>query len=219
MIDRAQERKNIKSVIREYGEAILIAVVLALLIRTFIVQAFKIPSGSMIPTLLIGDHILVNKFIYGSHIPFTDATVFAMTMPKRGDVIVFKYPDDETKDFIKRVIGEPGDTLEVKDKAVYVNGKALNDEHYAIHQDPTVFPRGNQPRDNMGPIVVPEGDYFVMGDNRDQSLDSRFWGFVKADKIKGRAFRIYWSCDAQESWVCLFDLRKIRWNRIGKAIQ
>ncbi len=218
MLDQVQERKKAKSVIREYGEAILIAVVLALLIRTFVIQAFKIPSGSMIPTLTIGDHILVNKFIYGLHIPFTDATVFAMTLPKRGDVIVFKYPEDESKDFIKRVIGEPGDSLEIKDKQIYVNGKALN-EPYTIHQDPTIFPQGSQPRDNLGPIVVPEGDYFVMGDNRDQSLDSRFWGFVKADKIKGRAFRIYWSCNAQESWVCLFDWRRIRWNRIGRAIQ
>jgi len=218
MDQAAQEIKKTKSVVREYGEAIIIAVMLALLIRTFVVQAFKIPSGSMIPTLLIGDHILVNKFIYGLHIPFRDATVFAMTLPRRGDVIVFKYPEDETKDFIKRVIGEPGDTLEVKDKQVYVNGQALN-EAYTIHQDPTIFAKGNQPRDNFGPIVVPEGDYFVMGDNRDQSLDSRFWGFVKTDKIKGQAFRIYWSCNAQESWVCLLDWRKIRWSRIGKAIQ
>src|SRR6185437_8880721 len=135
--------------------AILIAVVLALLIRTFVVQAFKIPSGSMIPTLLIGDHILVNKFVYGLHIPFSDSTVFAMTLPKRGDVIVFKYPEDETKDFIKRVIGEPGDTLEVKDKQVYVNGQALN-EPYKIHQETTIFAKGSQPRDNFGPIVVPD---------------------------------------------------------------
>ena len=218
MLDQAQENRQAKSVVREYAEAILIAVVLALLIRTFVVQAFKIPSGSMIPTLIIGDHILVNKFIYGLHLPFTDATVFAMTLPKRGDVIVFKYPEDESKDFIKRVIGEPGDTLEVKDKELYVNGKTLN-EPYVIHQDPTIFPKGNQPRDNLGPVTVPAGDYFVMGDNRDQSLDSRFWGFVKEDKIIGRAFRVYWSCDAKESWVCLFDWRKIRWYRIGKAIQ
>lgn len=172
----------------------------------------------MIPTLKIGDHILVNKFIYGIHIPFTDATVFAMTLPKRGDVIVFKYPEDETKDFIKRVIGTPGDTIEIKDKEVYVNQVALH-ESYVIHQDPMIFPRGSQPRDSLGPIVVPQGDYFVMGDNRDQSLDSRFWGFVKADKIEGRAFRIYWSCDAKESWVCLYDWESVRWQRIGKAIQ
>ena len=217
-LEQIQEHKRARSVIREYGEAILIAVILALFIRTFVVQAFKIPSGSMIPTLKIGDHILVNKFIYGIHIPFTDATAFAMTLPKRGDVIVFKYPEDETKDFIKRVIGTPGDTIEVKDKEVYVNQIALH-EPYVIHQDSTIFPRGSQPRDNLGPIVVPQGDYFVMGDNRDQSLDSRFWGFVKADKIEGRAFRIYWSCDARESWVCFYDWGSVRWQRIGKAIQ
>jgi signal peptidase I len=212
------ESKRTKSVIREYAEAIIIAVILALFIRTFVVQAFKIPSGSMIPTLKIGDHILVNKFIYGIHIPFTDDTVFAMTLPKRGDVIVFKYPEDETKDFIKRVIGMPGDTIMIEDKRVSVNGQALK-EPYVIHQDPLTLPRGSQPRDYLGPIVVPEGDYFVMGDNRDQSLDSRYWGFVKTDKIEGRAFRIYWSCDAKESLVCLFDWRKVRWQRIGMAIQ
>jgi signal peptidase I len=164
----------------------------------------------MIPTLKIGDHILVNKFIYGVHIPYFDIVLIPVSRPKHGDIIVFKFPKDEDKDFIKRVVGLPGDTVEVRNKEVYVNGQALN-EPYAIHQD------GDGPlarivpeRDNFGPVSVPADSYFVMGDNRDQSLDSRFWGFVRFNKIKGKAFIIYWSWDGTESWV--------RWSRIGKLL-
>ena len=164
---------------------------MALIIKAFIVQAFKIPSGSMIPTLKIGDHILVNKFIYGVKIPFTDRIVIPFKMPQRGDIIVFKFPEDEKKDFIKRVVGLPGDTLEIKEKMVHINGKSL-EEQYAAHSDPMVYPGAIQPRDNYGPIVIPEDSYFTMGDNRDFSLDSRYWGFVKLNKIKGKAFIIYW---------------------------
>jgi signal peptidase I len=199
-----------RSAFREYAEAIIIAVLLALFIRTFIVQAFKIPSGSMIETLQIGDHILVNKFLYGIHIPFTDLDLLPIRKPHRMDIIVFKYPADESKDFIKRVIGEPGDVVEVHDKIVYVNQQALV-EPYIIHRDPMTYPSGaDSPRDNMGPLTVPEDSYFVMGDNRDQSLDSRFWGFVKRPKIKGKAFLIYWSWDGPNTWV--------RWGRIGHLI-
>ena len=198
-----------KSTLREYAEALLIAVVLALFIRTFIVQAFKIPSGSMIETLTIGDHILVNKFIYGIKIPFTDEILIPVSRPKRGDIIVFKYPLDESKDFIKRVIGEPGDTVEVRGKQVYVNHQAL-DEPYAIHSDPMVYLQDSQPRDNFGPVTVPQDSYFAMGDNRDHSMDSRYWGFVKLNKIKGRAFMIYWSWDKGRYWV--------RWERIAHGI-
>jgi signal peptidase I len=198
-----------KSTFREYAEALLIAVVLALFIRTFVVQAFKIPSGSMIETLSIGDHILVNKFIYGVKIPFTDEILIPVSRPHRGDVIVFKYPEDESKDFIKRVVGEPGDVVEIGNKQVVVNGKPL-EEHYAIHRDPAVYPREVQPRDNFGPFIVPQDSYFVMGDNRDHSMDSRYWGVVKLNKIKGKAFIIYWSWDKGRYWV--------RWERIAKTI-
>lgn len=198
-----------KSTFREYAETLIIAIVLALIIRTFVVQAFKIPSGSMIPTLDIGDHILVNKFIYGVRLPFTDVTLIPVTHPHRGDIIVFRFPKDESKDFIKRVVGAPGDTIEVKNKELYVNGQR-QDERYAIHEDPTRFPQTIQERDNFGPVSIPKDSYFVMGDNRDHSLDSRFWGFVDVSKIKGRAFIIYWSWNSEANWV--------RWNRIGKLI-
>ncbi len=195
-----------KSVVREYVEAFLFAILLALTIRTFVVQAFKIPSGSMIPTLSIGDHILVNKFVYGIKVPFTDRIVVSMGRPERGDVVVFKYPEDESKDFIKRVVGVPGDRVEVRNKTVYVNG-ALADTAHTQHADPAVQ---DDRRDNFGPVTVPPESYFVMGDNRDHSLDSRFWGFVKANKIRGKAFLIYWSWDGADSWV--------RWSRIGRVI-
>jgi len=199
-----------KSRVREYVEAFLIAVVLALFVRTFVVQAFKIPSGSMIPTLLIGDHILVNKFIYGIKLPFTDLTLIPFTHPHRDDVIVFKYPQDETKDFIKRVIGLPGDRVEVRHREVYVNDRPLT-EPYAVHQEGVTPETEMRPRDEFGPVTVPSDSYFVMGDNRDHSLDSRFWGFVRENKIKGRAFLIYWSWDGMGEWV--------RWERIGKAVR
>ena len=205
-----EKEKGKKHIIREYAESILIAIVMAIVIKTFVVQAFKIPSGSMIPTLKIGDHILVNKFIYGTKLPFTDRVIIPMKSPSRGDIIVFKYPDDESKDFIKRVIGLPGDTVEIKDKTVHINGKPL-EESYPIHGDKMVYPSGLQPRDNFGPIVVPQGSYFAMGDNRDFSLDSRYWGFVTLNKIKGRAFIVYWSWNGEDSWV--------RWERIGKLIR
>lgn len=203
-----------KSIIREYAEAIIIAVVLALFIRTFVVQAFKIPSGSMIPTLNIGDHILVNKFIYGVKIPFTAKVIVPAWKPKRGDIIVFKYPENEKKDFIKRVIGLPGDTIEIREKTVFINGQPIA-EPYIVHQDTMILEeeqeRDDCGRDNCGPIKVPEDSYFVMGDNRDQSLDSRFWGIVKLNKIKGKAFIIYWSWDGDHSWV--------RWKRLGTLIK
>lgn len=198
-----------KSVAREYIEAIVVALLLALFIRTFVVQAFKIPSGSMIPTLLIGDHILVNKFIYGIKNPFNGNTWIKIDDPERLDVIVFEYPKNPSQDFIKRVIGVAGDKVEVIDKRVYVNDKLLDDS-YAVHLDPQMYPRGSQPRDNFGPIIVPPHSVFVMGDNRDNSHDSRFWGFVDLNEIKGKAFIIYWSWNSEDF--------SVRWNRIGKLI-
>ncbi len=202
------ERK--KSVFREYAEAIITALILALLIRAYVVQAFKIPSGSMIPTLDIGDHILVNKFIYGTTIPFTDDRILVFEKPKRGDIIVFKFPVDHKRDFIKRVIGVEGDRIEIRNKVVYVNGKPLN-EPYVIHNDNGVEPGWAEPRDNLGPFIVPKGKVFVMGDNRDQSYDSRFWGYVDVNKeILGKAFIIYWSWSSNRHWI--------RFDRIGKLI-
>jgi len=198
-----------KSVIREWVEAIAIAVVLALVIRTFAVQAFKIPSGSMESTLLIGDHILVNKFIYGIKIPFTSIRVLPIKKPQRGEVIVFIYPVDKKKDFIKRVVGIEGDTVEIQDKKVFINGSPA-ESPFAVNTDNDIMPGDVQPRDNYGPVVVPEDSLFVMGDNRDHSYDSRYWGFVNLEKIKGKAFMIYWS------WNKLNHT--LRWRRIGDLI-
>ncbi|MEA1947361.1 MAG: signal peptidase I [Thermodesulfobacteriota bacterium] len=208
--DKEDVRTKKKSGLRENIEAILVAIVLALFIRAFIIQAFKIPSGSMKQTLLIGDHILVNKFIYGVKIPFSQTTIIPIKNPKRGDIIVFKFPEDPSKDFIKRVIGVAGDVIEVRDKKVYVNHALLNHD-YGIHTDPNIFPSLIQPRDNFGQVVVPEHSLFVMGDNRDQSYDSRFWGFVDLKAVKGKALIIYWSWDKENFGA--------RWNRIGRLLK
>jgi len=198
-----------KRIVWEYTKAIGTALVLAMLIRTFIIQAFKIPSGSMIPTLLIGDHILVNKFLYGTKIPFSDKRVLLFKKPQRGDIIVFKYPENPSKDFIKRVVAVEGDVIESKNKAVHVNGNKVN-EPYAQHTDDSMRPMGIEPRDNFGPVIVPKGKYFVMGDNRDQSYDSRYWGYVDMKDIKGKALILYWSWDGDKNWV--------RFKRIGSLI-
>lgn len=196
---KPQTRKR-KSTLREYAEAAAIAILLALFIRTFVVQAFKIPSGSMEPTLLIGDHILVNKFIYGVKIPFFRNTLIPVSAPERGDVIVFIYPVDPSKDFIKRVIGVPGDKVEIIDERLFVNDRPWRD-------DPGVYTKRSASTNpgskyNYGPVTVPEGKYLVMGDNRDHSYDSRFWGFVPESSIKGEAFMIYWSWP---HWKRTFD--------------
>lgn len=199
-----------KGALRENLEAIVVAVILALFIRTFVVQAFKIPSGSMKDTLLIGDHILVNKFIYGVKAPFLHKTIIPIKDPQRGDIIVFEFPEDPSKDFIKRVIGLPGDTVEIRNKKLYVNGKAIDDVH-SVHKDPKIFPARLQPRDNLGPLTVPEHKLFVMGDNRDFSYDSRFWGFVDLIAVKGKAFIIYWSWDKENF--------SVRWSRLGHLLE
>ena len=198
-----------KGLIREYAESIAIAIVLALVIRTYLVQAFKIPSGSMEDTLAIGDHLLVNKFIYGTKMPFVDKRILTLRDPHRGDVIVFEYPEDPSKDFIKRVIGVPGDVVEGKDKKVYVNGKLYVNPH-EVHKEKDTIPKENNPRDTFGPVTVPPNSYFMMGDNRDRSYDSRFWNFVRRDQIKGLAFIKYWSWDSEK-------LRP-RFGNIGKLI-
>ncbi len=199
-----------KSALRENVEAILLAIVLALFIRTFIVQAFKIPSGSMKETLLIGDHILVNKFLYGVKLPFVSTTIISYKEPQQGDIVVFKFPEDPDKDFIKRVVGVAGDVVEGRDKKIFVNHEPLNHD-YGIHKDSRIVPGNIQPRDNFGPLVVPEKSLFVMGDNRDHSYDSRFWGFVNLKAVRGKAFLIYWSWDKSNFGV--------RWKRIGQMLK
>ena len=216
---------------REWAEAIIVAGILALIIRTFVIQAFKIPSGSMEDTLLVGDHLLVNKFIYGTQIPFAgDDRYFTVREPQRGDIIVFEWPVDtinkklnwfSRKDFIKRIIGVPGDRVEIKDKQVFVNG-----EHFKIDQEvnksPYMIPgcsdigswsrsASERVRDCMNEVIVPQDSYFVLGDNRDNSRDSRFWGFVPRENIKGLAFIKYWSWDGRNT--------NVRWGRIGRAIE
>ncbi|MGK2945751.1 MAG: signal peptidase I [Desulfuromonadales bacterium] len=201
-----------KSQLRDWSEALIVAAVLALIIRTFVVQAFKIPSGSMEDTLLIGDHLLVNKFIYGLQVPFSDEPTLSIQDPERGDIIVFEFPEDKGKsyfqrrDFIKRIIGVPGDKIEIRSKNVYINGERyLTPE--AVYKDGTLTAG---PRDNMPEVIVPEDNYFVMGDNRDRSYDSRFWGFVDRSVIKGKAFIKYWSWDSENF--------RPRWSRIGRMI-
>ena len=215
MVDTAPPQQTKKSVTREYVEAILIALVLALFIRTFIVQAFKIPSGSMEPTLLIGDHLLVNKFIYGIKNPFTGATWIAIKPPARRDIVVFKYPVNPDQDFIKRVIGVAGDTIEMVDKKLLVNGEPFIVEG-AVYRDPNIIPGTMKPRDNFGPITVPKDSLFVMGDNRDNSYDSRFWKFVKLSSVRGKAFILYWSWDNEWTWA--IDKFPIRFSRLLNLI-
>ena len=209
----AQAQRRKKSVTREYVEAIVIAILLALVIRTLVVQAFTIPSGSMMGTLLVGDYILVNKFLYGPEIPFTDTHLPGLRAPQRGDIIVFKYPQDERRDFIKRIVGTPGDRILVRGRQVFVNGQPLT-EPYTKHAEVGTTRLGSDTYCGYAyacePTVVPPDSYFVMGDNRDNSQDSRYWGFVRREKIKGKAFLIYWSWDSDRHWL--------RWWRLANYI-
>jgi signal peptidase I len=197
-----------KSAFREYAEAFGMALLLTLFIRTFVLQAFKIPSGSMIPTLQIGDHILVNKLAYGVRLPLVGKYALEFGKPQRQDVVVFVYPEDRSKDFIKRVIAVEGDLVEVRGKKVYVNQQPVDDPH--AHFEDGDGRGGMFVRDDFGPVRVPKGHIFVMGDNRDRSYDSRFWGFVDLQDVKGKALVIYWSWDGTDRWV--------RWERIGDLI-
>jgi signal peptidase I len=232
----AAEAPYKKSVAREYLESIVVAIILALFIRTFVVQAFKIPTGSMEPNLLIGDHLLVNKVVYSPSASPVEARLLAKKPIHRGDVVVFKFPEDPTRDFIKRVIGLPGETVEIRDKVVLVNGVAL-DEPYAHFIEPSQgsddaesglrFDHGRPP---WGPETVPAGHLLVLGDNRDNSRDSRFWGFLPIDQVKGRALLVYWSYEATReeyrpsgvvdwlrSTVAAFG--KTRWRRFFHVIR
>jgi signal peptidase I len=212
-----------KSIAREYFESLVIAVVLALFIRTFVVQAFKIPTGSMEQNLLIGDHLLVNKFVFGPAISPIERAVLPMKDIKRKDVIVFKYPEEPERDFIKRVIGLPGETVELRNKRVFINGKQLDEPYVYYLEDPPPMPQemamsnevqsGGDPRVQYGPVTVPPGQYFVMGDNRDNSQDSRYWGFLPRENVKGRALVIYWSYDPEAGFS------GPRWNRILRLVR
>ena len=204
-----------KSRLRENVEAIVVAILLALFIRTFVVQAFKIPSGSMKETLLIGDHILVNKFIYGVKLPYIDKTIINIKEPKREDIVVFRYPEDPSLDFIKRVVGVAGDVVEIRDKQVYVNGERI-ERDYAMYTQPHSLPASFSRRDNFGPVTVPPNSLFVLGDNRDNSKDSRFWGFVDLSAVRGKAFMIYWSWNKRNEGSFI---NYVRWGRIGDLLR
>ena len=202
-----------KSTVREYFESIVIAVILALFVRTWVVQAFKIPTGSMENNLLIGDHLLVNKFVFGPTATGIERTILPVRDIRRGDIVVFKYPDEPERDFIKRVIGLPGDVIELKSKKVYVNSQGL-DEPYVHFLTPAAV--GSEVtsadvRENYGPVTVPPDQYFVMGDNRDNSQDSRYWGYLPRHYVKGKALMIYWSYEGADLGSIF---TKVRWERL-----
>ncbi len=193
-----------KSTIRDYYEALLIAIVFVNFARIFAFQAFKIPSGSMEDNLLTGDHIIVNKFIYGPRDSLL-SRLLPLREPHRGDVVVFRWPEDPQTDFVKRVIGLPGETIVIRGKRVFIDGRELP-EPYALFRDSATQHPNYSPRDHFGPYKVPSGEYFMMGDNRDHSLDSRYWGSVPRGMMKGRAFMVYWS----------FELPRAAPNRIAE---
>lgn len=228
-----------RSILRECIEVLIIAVIFSLFVRTFVFQAFKIPSGSMEENLLVGDHILVNKFIFGATPSAVERWLLPVRDVRRGDVIVFKYPDDPGRDFIKRCVGLPGDEIEIVDKTLHVNGEAVDDADYTYRTDPRVYSRSTylppaySRRDNFGPYVVPPDSFFCLGDNRDNSRDSRFWKntTVPASYVKGRAVMIYWSFDAGYTWASdqsklgriAFVLRnftdRTRWERTFRVVR
>lgn len=204
------DTRHPKSTLRQYGEAFALALLLALFLRTFVAQAFKIPSGSMLPTLQVGDHLLVSKLSYGIRMPIAGGWLVTWRRPRPFDVVVFSQPEDPGRDLIKRVIAVGGETVEVRDKQVFVDDAPRDaPQAYLAEGRGAIRPDGT--RDNFGPATVPPGQVFVLGDNRDRSFDSRFWGFVDVDAIKGRALIIYWSWDARVRWV--------RWERLWDVIR
>jgi len=226
-----------KSVLREYFESIVIAVILALFVRTWVVQAFKIPTGSMENNLLIGDHLLVNKFIFGPTPLAIGRATLPVRQPRRGDIVVFKYPEEPDRDFIKRVIGLPGETVELRAKKVYINGQPIDEPYVHFLTPPSSELQevtSSDVRERFGPVTVPQGQYFVMGDNRDNSQDSRYWGFLPRDYIKGKALVIYWSYESgREDYidegygasikrlgsVVVHFFTKTRWERLFHQIR
>jgi len=206
-----------RSMLWECTEVIAVALVLALAVQAFIIKPYKIPSGSMLNTLKVGDFLFVTRFTYGLKIPFTDKEIFSFGDPQRGDVIVFRYPEDTSLDYIKRIIGVPGDVVEIRNKQLYRNGEKVTDEPYVRFSNS--FSASHR-RDSMPPVTVPRDKYFVMGDNRDDSQDSRFWGFVPREYIQGKAWRIYWSWEFPENitWNTLRNI-VIRWDRLAAPIR
>jgi signal peptidase I len=223
----------------EWAKIFLVSVLLFVVIRTFFVEAFKIPSGSMENTLQIGDFLLVNKLVYGAEVPFTHTRLPRISDPQRGDVIVFEYPEDRTKYFVKRLEGVPGDTVEMREGTLIRNSRVVN-EKYVEHTEPDFDPQPDDfkwqrdylvrtaaaaaaayrpSRNNWGPLVVPEGNYLALGDNRDNSYDSRYWGWVADSLIKGRPFVIYYSYAPDSSEHSLAWLTRIRWSRLGERIR
>jgi signal peptidase I len=194
---------------REYAVTLGWALVLALVVRTFVIQTFEIPSGSMENTLEIGDYIIANKFLYGLRLPWSGQRVLPIRTPRRGDVVIFHFPGDRSQDFVKRLVGLPGETIQVRDKQVYVNGRPYANPHER-HTDARVLAASASPRDNFGPVRVPAGSYFMMGDNRDESYDSRYWGFVPATDVLGLAMVKYWS-QVPDTWT-------IRWENLGQPV-
>jgi signal peptidase I len=196
---------------RQNVESIGLALLIALAVRSSVVQAFWVPSGSMLPTIQIGDHIFVNKLAYSVRLPLIGTEVAKIGDLQRGDIVVFVSPIDPSTDLIKRVVAVAGDTVEIRDKVLYVNGERVPDQH-AHFSDSTIQPNG--PRDNMPPKKVPEGKFFVMGDNRDRSYDSRFWNFANVSDIKGQATFVYWSRDVSQGWLAM-----PRFERFGQFIE
>ena len=207
-----------KSVVREYAESLIIAVVLALFVRTWVFQAFKIPTGSMEPNLLIGDHLIVNKMVFSPAVTFLERGLLPRREIRRGDIVVFKYPEEPERDFIKRVIGLPGERLELRRKTVYINGEPLT-EPYAHLAEPASQSAGvtGDLREFYGPVTVPAGQYFMMGDNRDFSQDSRYWGLLPAHYVKGKALFIYFSFEEGSSLTNV--LQGTRWDRLLDTVR
>jgi len=228
--------KRKKSVLREYVESFAVALILALIIKCSVVEAYKIPSGSMEDTLLIGDFLLANKFIYGSKIPLLPIRLPALREPKSGDIVIFKYPKNPKVNYIKRCVAVEGQTVEIRNKVLYVDGKKIPDPPWGKHTDHHVRLKGRDPRDNFGPYKVPQGYLFMMGDNRDNSADSRYWGALPRELVLGKAMIIHWSwsSDPNAPTITSEDLlslpkniaynilhfpKRVRWNRIGDIIR
>lgn len=231
-----KSRGRVLRVVWEWAKSFQVAILVFLFVRAFIVEAFKIPSGSMESTLLVGDFLLVNKLVYGAEVPFTGKRLPALREPRLGDVVVFQWPQDPTKNFVKRLVGLPGDTLAMEDGKLVRNGRSVR-ETYVLHTDPGMDPAGDEfrwqrdhlvktaqafagyhpSRNNWGPIVVPPKHYFMLGDNRDNSLDSRYWGFVPDSLIRGRPLVVYYSFEP-DSGVHSAWLGRVRWNRLGSRV-
>lgn len=231
-----KSRGRVLRVMWEWAKSFQVAILVFLFVRAFIVEAFKIPSGSMERTLLVGDFLLVNKLVYGAEVPFTGKRLPALREPRLGDVVVFQWPQDPTKNFVKRLVGMPGDTLAMESGKLIRNGRSVS-ENYVVHTDPGMDPAGEEfrwqrnhlvktaqafagyhpSRNNWGPIVVPAKHYFMLGDNRDNSLDSRYWGFVPDSMIRGRPLVVYYSFEP-DSGIHSAWLSRVRWNRLGSRV-